>query len=147
MFNAGLRACMCVNKRVYKCVLSLYWFPLGRAEFLTPFPAVVDREAFRLKAPQNQTVPGGASCHYNPSICNCFDCPFFMAMCVFGICRAPIFFFFFMVPKVRISLQWVAPDMRRTSQWFPLSRDILFVDSILKRPQSCARGELKDKGQ
>lgn len=40
-----------VGLRVF---ISLYWFPVGWAEFLTPFPAVVDRQTFGPQAPETR---------------------------------------------------------------------------------------------
>lgn len=54
-FMCGINVCM-----------GIYWYPLGQAEFPTPFPAFVDSEALKLKAPESQTVPGGASCQCCP---------------------------------------------------------------------------------
>lgn len=54
-FHVSVSSCsvpmLYVGLRVF---ISLYWFPVGWAEFLTPFPAVVDRQTFGPQAPETR---------------------------------------------------------------------------------------------
>lgn len=108
-----------VGLRVF---ISLYWFPVGWAEFLTPFPAVVDRQTFGPQAPETR------QCLEERCVTAGHNCL---------ICHWVFWVFFFLIRHTVIQYLW-------TMRSGPVCKDFLVIHvGIMSHFPHRAHGVLK----